>query len=302
MSMFDTPGTVPSPVDLDFEKKETGNEVQGADNTQQPTPDQTDQQPDGQQPPEQDTGELLLGKYKTVEDLSKAHEALQKRLGDMRNELGNLRKQNVQTQPQEQSQSLEQEGEWTPEQWQQYGQQFYQDFTMNPGKAVFDLMQDVINQAVGPLYELLQGQQMTTAQDNAVNDELDLLATITDENGQPLFPGGGELLGQIENLLQQQPYLRDMLANQGIQRANGQIDPSHMGVLEVLYKAAQAEAATTLGKQAYSQGLNQGRQQAHVKSGAALPKIGAKNQNTQLTPEETIVGEIFAHKKGGFFI
>ena len=94
----------PAPVtqeDFEFEKKEeTGNAENGAETPEttaevkpeeQTTEEQTTAKAEEQAPEKGDA--LILGKYKSVDDLVKAHEALQKRLGDMRNELGNLRRQ-----------------------------------------------------------------------------------------------------------------------------------------------------------------------------------------------------------------
>lgn len=309
MGMFDTPeGT--SPVDLDFEKQ--GNEGQGADNAQpdaqaQGQTGEAQATPEGQPAPEQGNADEkpILGKYKTVDELTKAHEALQKRLGEMRNELGNLRKapQQGAQQPQNDQgqQNTEQPRQWTDQNWQQYDQHMEQQFKQHGWKAVWDMVVDAVHQGVNPIYGHFQGQEQASAKEQAIDSELGLLLDAADENGQPLFPDAENLKEQIDSFLERHPYFLDLLAQQGTQRKSGQMDPNNPGALEILYNAVKAEAATAIGKQAFNNGLQQGTQQAMAKMGAAIPKAGAKQQNAGASPEEQLVNEIFAHKKGGFF-
>lgn len=302
MPLFDTPGTV-SPVNLDFESQQPGHETEGAETTTDETKKQ--EEPglgtDAETTEEETAAEeLLLGKYKTVDDLAKAHESLQKRLGEMRNELGNLRQQ---AQPQQAETGTAAEiPAWTDAEWQQYGMQFQQEFTRNPGKAVFDLATEIAIEAVKPIYDMLQSQQTRSAADNAVNDELSFMLSAVGEDGQPVFPGSASLVGDIEDILANHSYLRDALVAQGMRRTAGEIGRTETGALETLYKLAKADKAATLGKEAYSRGLRQGQTSAQAKTSAALPKAGVKTQAPAITPEEAVVQELFGHKKSGFFI
>jgi hypothetical protein len=313
MGMFDTPSGT-SPVDLDFEKQ--GNEVQGADNAQGDAQQQAQaegqaqaqaqQAQDGQVAPEQGNAEeqLILGKYKSVDDLVKAHEALQKRLGDMRNELGNLRKASQsrqQPQVQQGQQNTEQPQGWTEQQWQQFDQHMEQAYRQNGWKAVWDLVVDAVQQAVNPIYGHFQSQEQASVREQIIDSELSLLLDAVDESGQPVFPDATALQEQIDDFLERHPNFLNLLAQQGFQRAQGQLNEGHLGALEILYNAVKAEAATAIGKQAFNNGLQQGTQQAMAKMGAAIPKAGAKQQNTAASQEEQVINEIFAHKKGGFF-
>lgn len=305
MGMFDdTPGTSP---DLDFENQE-GYGVEGADDQKPPAVDgdrnpDLDQageqdQPEGNEPPEDGNG-LILGKYKTQEDLARAHEALQKRLGDMRNELGQLRQQ----QPTGQQVKPQQDDgpQWTEEQWKQFDQQFQRDFVRNPGRAVFNLVNGVLEQAVNPIQETIMSQFETQQRESAIVSELGMMVSAINEAGELLFPGVEDLAAQIDGFLEQNPYLLDVIAQQGMARAQGQLDESAMGVLEVIYKAVQAENALNAGKQAYQNGLQQGQKSVQAKGQARLPNAGAKKTGGAKTPEDQIVAEIFAHRKGGYF-
>lgn len=298
-----------TPEDFEFGKKgETGNAANGAETPEtsadvkpeEPTTEaQTTAKADGQAPEKGDA--LILGKYKSVDELVKAHEALQKRLGDMRNELGNLRRQ----QPQ-QAQSANEaqqavEGQWTDEQWKAFDMHMNEQYQKHGWRAIWELAVDAARQAVTPLQEVINSQQLTNEQSMAIDSELSLLNTV-DEDGNPIFPDAGELATDIENFLDKHPYFNDLLFNQYQNRKEGKLGEFDMGVLEVLYKAVKAEKVESLGRQAYSQGLQQGMNQARAKTGAQIQKPGAKNTNTEPSPEEQIINEIFAHKRGGFFV
>lgn len=303
MGMFDTPGTSP---DLDFENQD-GYGVEGADNqsgddneNRNPELEQAGSEQPGDQPPEDGNGDLILGKYKTQEEFQRAHEALLTRLGQMRNELGQLRQLSTAGQMQPQQQANE-PSQWTDEQWRQFDRQFQQEFIKNPGRAVFNLVTGVINQVVNPIQEAIMSQVQSQEQEAAIINELGMMLNAIDESGQLLFPGVEEMAPQIDNYLERHPYLLDLIANQGMARTQGQIDDTTMGVLEVIYNAVKAEAAVNAGKQAYQNGLQQGQKSAQIKNQARLPSAGAKQRSGEVSPEEQIVNEIFAHKKGGFF-
>jgi hypothetical protein len=304
MGMFDD---TPATPDLDFESQ-GGYGTDGAGDQDNPdvegdrNPD-LDQagdqdQPEGNEPPEDGNG-LILGKYKTQEDLARAHEALQKRLGDMRNELGQLRQQ----QPTGQQPKPQQDDapQWTEEQWKQFDQQFQRDFVRNPGRAVFNLVNGVLEQAVNPIQETIMSQFETQQRESAIVSELGMMVSAINDAGELLFPGVEDLAAQIDGFLEQNPYLLDVIAQQGMARAQGQLDESAMGVLEVIYKAVQAENALNAGKQAYQNGLQQGQKSVQAKGQARLPNAGAKKTGGAKTPEDQIVAEIFAHRKGGYF-
>ncbi|MGE5423391.1 MAG: hypothetical protein ACM3QW_09010 [Ignavibacteriales bacterium] len=302
MGMFDTSGPVP---DLDFESQE-GYGGEGADNQsgvendgRNPELEQAGQGlPGDNQPPEDGNGDLILGKYRTQDDLIRAHQDLQRRFGQQSNELGSLRKQQPSNQPAEPQD--EGRAQWSPEQWQKFDQDFKTAFVQNPGKAVFDLVNDVIQQAVNPIQEAINSNVQTQEQENAIVSELGMMINAVDDSGQLLFPGAGEMTDQIDAFLDQHPYFLELLANQGFERSNGQLEEGKMGVLEVIYKAVQADAAINAGKQAFQNGLQQGQRSAQAKNKAKLPGPGAKNTGDG-TPESQIVSEIFAHKKGGYF-
>lgn len=307
MGMFDD---TPAAPDLNFEKQEgygedgAGDQNNPYENEGDRNPDLDNQageqeQPEGNEPPEDGNG-LILGKYKSVEDLARAHEALQKRLGDMRNELGQLRQQyttgNKQMQPQQDDMP-----QWTEEQWKQFDRQFQQDFVRNPGRAVFNLVNNVLGQVIKPIQETIMSQFEAQQRENAIMSELGLMVSAINDAGELLFPGVEELAPQIDSFLEKNPYLLDILAQQGMARAQGQLDETSMGVLEVIYKAVQAESALNAGKQAYQKGLQQGQKSVQAKGQARLPNAGARKTGGTKTPEEQIVDEIFAHRKGGYF-
>lgn len=313
MGMFDNPET--SPVEAAI-KEQTGQGAEGADNTAVNTQGTEGRQPDAQagqtqttegqaQAPEQGQPEnLILGKFKSVDDLTKAFQESEKRLGQMKNEVGQLRKASQsQQQPQNDQgqQNTEKPQQWTDDNWRQFDQHMEQQYKERGWRAVWDMVVDAVHQGVNPIYGHFQGQEQASAKDQAIDSELGLLLDAADETGQPLFPDAENLKEQIDSFLERHPYFLDLLAQQGMQRAQGQIDPNHPGALEILYNAVKAEAATAIGKQAFNNGLQQGTQQAMAKMGAAIPKAGAKQQNTGASPEEQLVNEIFAHKKGGFF-
>ena len=305
-NLFDT-SEESAPVtqeDFEFEKQEeTGNAEDGAEppeTSAEVKPEEQTSAKAEEQAPEEGNA-LILGKYKSQDELVKAHEALQKRLGDMRNELGNLRKQ----QPQ-QAQSVNEaqqaaEGQWTDEQWKDFDKHMSEQYQKNGWRAIWELAVDAARQAVTPLQEVINSQQLTNEQSIAIDSELSLL-TAVDDDGKPIFPDAEELTADIENFLDKHPYFNDLLFNQYQNRKEGKLGELDTGVLEVLYKAVKAERVESLGKQAYSQGLQQGARQTRAKTGAQIQKPGAKNTNTEPSPEEQIVNDIFAHKRGGFFI
>ncbi|KJS23142.1 MAG: hypothetical protein VR72_02965 [Clostridiaceae bacterium BRH_c20a] len=321
MGMFENSAASP---DLDFERQmQEGQEGQGADNQQQQgTEGQQGQQLDGQQgqqqnnaqePPEGQQGEgqeqLILGKFKSQDDLVKAYQAAEKRMGQMRNEMGQLRsqpqhaqQQQTQGQQGQQAQQQDQEIQWTPEQWQAFNQNFQQEFTKNPGQAIWQMVNDAITQVVNPLYQTVQGQQQQQMKSMMVNNEMDLLLTALNEQGQPLYPDALNYSNEIADYMAKHPYLEDMLFQQAQTRQAGQIDEKNMGVLEVIYRAAKSEAAESMAKTAFQNGVQQGTMQRQVKNTAQMQQPGARQQNNTSSPEEQILNEIFAHKKGGFFI
>lgn len=295
MGLFDNPEQ-PSPEE-EF-TDDTGQEVEGAET--QEGEQEGNRQPGeqaGTEGDQQQEEQLILGKFKSQEDLARAYQEAQSRLGQMGNELGQLRQQ-AQAQPQQQQQEqAEQEDDWTEEDWQNYDNQFMQEFAQNPGQTVYGLVTDLMEQYLSPIYDHFQAQE----HEQAIENELSLLLTATDETGQPLFPGCEEMADQIDEYLEKYPQFLEGIAQQGMRRSSGEIQDGDYGLLDVLYRAVKAGTTEALGQQAYQTGLQQGAQQARAKAGAGLPKAGAKNTNPNPTPEEEIVNGIMSFKKGGMF-
>lgn len=314
MPMFDTPAES-SPVNLDFEGHEegAGQEQQQAEEQQQEMQNQslegqqTEETPAQEEtPPQEDTGELILGKYKSVDELINAHEHLQKRLGEMRNELGNLRKQQPQflQQAQQMVQQVAHEQGWTDAQWQQFNERFYEDFNRDPGRTIVQLAQDIAQQIIAkeltPLKAQIELQQQERTRSYALQSELDFMQSAKDQEGKPLFPDVDKLRPEIEAVLKENPGLADIVVQQAGARAMGRADG--FGVLELLYKTVMADTLMKYGTKAYFNGLQAGAKQAQAKTTVALPGQSAKQQQTELSPEEEILNGIFAHRKGGLFI
>lgn len=299
MGLFDNPGTSP-----EEEFTDTGQEVEGAET-------QEGEQEGNRQPGEQAGNEgegnqqqeeqLILGKFKSQEDLARAYQEAQSRLGQMGNELGQLRQQVQPQQPQQQQEPQQEEAEWTEEDWQNYDNQFMQEFAQNPGQTVYGLVTDLMEQYLAPIYEHFQAQEQEQVASQAIENELSLLLTATDETGQPLFPGCEEMADQIDEYLEKYPQFLEGIAQQGMRRSQGQIQNGDYGLLDVLYRAVKAGTTEALGQQAYQTGLQQGAQQARAKAGAGLPKAGAKNTNPNPTPEEEVINGIMSFRKGGMF-
>ena len=163
-----------------------------------------------------------------------------------------------------------------------------------------ELAVDAARQAVTPLQEVINSQQLTYEQSMAIDSELSLLNAV-DEDGNPIFPDAGELATDIENFLDKHPYFNDLLFNQYQNRKEGKLGEFDMGVLEVLYKAVKAEKVETLGRQAYSQGLQQGMNRHGPRPGPRY-KNPAQKIKHGASPEEQIINEIFAHKEGAFLL
>lgn len=292
MGLFDNPEQ-PSPEE---EFTDTGQEVEGAET--QEGEQEGNRQPGeqaGTEGDQQQEEQLILGKFKSQEDLARAYQEAQQRMGQMGNELGQLRQQ-VQPQQQQQEQA-EQEDDWTEEDWQNYDNQFMQEFAQNPGQTVYGLVTDLMEQYLSPIYDHFQAQE----HEQAIENELSLLLTATDETGQPLFPGCEEMADQIDEYLEKYPQFLEGIAQQGMRRSSGEIQDGDYGLLDVLYRAVKAGTTEALGQQAYQTGLQQGAQQARAKAGAGLPKAGAKNANPNPTPEEEVINGIMSFKKGGMF-
>ncbi len=292
MGLFDNPEQ-PSPEE---EFTDTGQEVEGAET--QEGEQEGNRQPGeqaGTEGDQQQEEQLILGKFKSQEDLARAYQEAQQRMGQMGNELGQLRQQ-VQPQQQQQEQA-EQEDDWTEEDWQNYDNQFMQEFAQNPGQTVYGLVTDLMEQYLSPIYDHFQAQE----HEQAIENELSLLLTATDETGQPLFPGCEEMADQIDEYLEKYPQFLEGIAQQGMRRSSGEIQDGDYGLLDVLYRAVKAGTTEALGQQAYQTGLQQGAQQAQMKTKAGLPKAGAKNANPNPTPEEEVINGIMSFKKGGMF-
>jgi hypothetical protein len=300
MGLFDNPGTSPEEEFTD----DTGQEVEGAET-------QEGEQEGNRQPGEQAGNEgegnqqqeeqLILGKFKSQEDLARAYQEAQSRLGQMGNELGQLRQQVQPQQPQQQQEPQQEEAEWTEEDWQNYDNQFMQEFAQNPGQTVYGLVTDLMEQYLAPIYEHFQAQEQEQVASQAIENELSLLLTATDETGQPLFPGCEEMADQIDEYLEKYPQFLEGIAQQGMRRSSGEIQDGDYGLLDVLYRAVKAGTTEALGQQAYQTGLQQGAQQAQMKTKAGLPKAGAKNANPNPTPEEEVINGIMSFRKGGMF-
>jgi hypothetical protein len=300
MGLFDNPGTSPEEEFTD----DTGQEVEGAET-------QEGEQEGNRQPGEQAGNEgegnqqqeeqLILGKFKSQEDLARAYQEAQSRLGQMGNELGQLRQQVQLQQPQQQQEPQQEEAEWTEEDWQNYDNQFMQEFAQNPGQTVYGLVTDLMEQYLAPIYEHFQAQEQEQVASQAIENELSLLLTATDETGQPLFPGCEEMAEQIDEYLEKYPQFLEGIAQQGMRRSSGEIQDGDYGLLDVLYRAVKAGTTEALGQQAYQTGLQQGAQQAQMKTKAGLPKAGAKNANPNPTPEEEVINGIMSFRKGGMF-
>jgi hypothetical protein len=300
MGLFDNPGTSPEEEFTD----DTGQEVEGAET-------QEGEQEGNRQPGEQAGNEgegnqqqeeqLILGKFKSQEDLARAYQEAQSRLGQMGNELGQLRQQVQPQQPQQQQEPQQEEAEWTEEDWQNYDNQFMQEFAQNPGQTVYGLVTDLMEQYLAPIYEHFQAQEQEQVASQAIENELSLLLTATDETGQPLFPGCEEMAEQIDEYLEKYPQFLEGIAQQGMRRSSGEIQDGDYGLLDVLYRAVKAGTTEALGQQAYQTGLQQGAQQAQMKTKAGLPKAGAKNANPNPTPEEEVINGIMSFRKGGMF-
>jgi hypothetical protein len=300
MGLFDNPGTSPEEEFTD----DTGQEVEGAEiqegeqeGNRQPG-EQAGNEGEGNQQQEE---QLILGKFKSQEDLARAYQEAQSRLGQMGNELGQLRQQVQLQQPQQQQEPQQEEAEWTEEDWQNYDNQFMQEFAQNPGQTVYGLVTDLMEQYLAPIYEHFQAQEQEQVASQAIENELSLLLTATDETGQPLFPGCEEMAEQIDEYLEKYPQFLEGIAQQGMRRSSGEIQDGDYGLLDVLYRAVKAGTTEALGQQAYQTGLQQGAQQARAKVGAGLPKAGAKNTNPNPTPEEEVINGIMSFRKGGMF-
>ena len=304
-NMFDTSDDTAPVTQDDFDFEGAGNAAEGAEAKEPDAQQQAQGAEDGNKAPEDEGNakeELILGKYKTTEDLAKAHESLQKRLGDMRNELGNLRKQAAQPQEQEgQQQQQSSDSGWDDKQWDDFDKHMSEQYSKRGWRAIWELAVDAARQTVTPLQEVINSEQLTKAQTEAVDSELSLLGAV-DEEGNAVFPDAGELIHDMEAFLDRHPYFIDLLVSQHQNRRAGKLPDTDTGVLEVLYKAVKADKVEGLGRQAYAKGVQQGAAQAQAKAGAGMQKPGAKQTNTEPSPEEQIVNDIFAHKRGGFFI
>ncbi len=298
MGLFDNPEQAPPEEEMIGQGEAGADDPQGNQEGNRQPGEQAGNEGEGNQQQEE---QLILGKFKSQEDLARAYQEAQSRLGQMGNELGQLRQQVQPQQPQQQQEPQQEEAEWTEEDWQNYDNQFMQEFAQNPGQTVYGLVTDLMEQYLAPIYEHFQAQEQEQVASQAIENELSLLLTATDETGQPLFPGCEEMAEQIDEYLEKYPQFLEGIAQQGMRRSQGQIQNGDYGLLDVLYRAVKAGTTEALGQQAYQTGLQQGAQQARAKAGAGLPKAGAKNTNPNPTPEEEIVNGIMSFKKGGMF-
>ena len=311
MGMFDNSSAASPDPGLE---SQAGQEGQGAGSQQagaqaaegrQPGEQAGQPQPQGQEgqaaPAEGQTEALIMGKFKTQDDLIKALQESEKRLGQMKNEIGQLRKSTPQAQPQAQQQGQQAPEQNQPFDWNGFEDTFAKQWNASPGRTVFSMVQHIVQQMVNPIQQEFTSQKEATARGQAIEGELSILLTAKDESGNLLFPDAKELQGQVDGFLERHPYFLDLLAEQGKRRNKGQHEEGYLGALEVLYKAVKSDAATALSKTAYTKGLEQGANNTLGKLGAGIPKPGAKQNTETASPEKEILDGIFTHKKGGFF-
>ncbi len=290
MGIFDNLET--SSAEL-VKKEQTAEQgVEGAEST---TKENTGQQSGLQG----DAEEKTYGKFTSLEALLKGYREIEKKAGRLGNELGQLR--NAKEQAVQQPQANE-TAKWDDNTWKQFDQHMEAQYQQRGWRAVWEMVADAVNQGVNPINERFQGQEAAEARNASIENEVELLFTAVDEDGSRLFPDAESLVEQMDTFLERHPYFLDLIAQQGQNKALGTLDPNDPGALEILYNAVRAEAAGAVGKNAYQTGLRQGIEQVHAKYGAALPKSGAKEQKGSLSAEEQVLQEIFAHKKGGFFV
>lgn len=298
MGIFDNPPTAPEDM---TDGNLTGQAGEGAENNQEGAAEVNRQPEENQAGGEQtqQAEQLILGKFKSQDDLAKAYQEAQSRLGQLGNELGQLRQQ-VQVQQPEPAEP-EQPKEWTDEEWQAYDNQFMSDFAANPGRAVVNVVSQLLDQHLAPIYQRFEAQQTEQARNETIEAEFTSMVNAVGADGNPLYPDIEEMADKLDEYLEAHPELLDVVFTQGTNRAKGGVKDGDYGILDVLYRSVKASMTEQLGQQAYQNGLQQGMEQTLQKITAGLPKPGAKNTQQTLTPEDAIISEMMAFKKGDMF-
>lgn len=111
---------------------------------------------------------LILGKFKTVDDLVKSYQEVEGLTSRQGNELGELRRQVEAMQarpPQEPAQPAqpvkEEPPQWTPEMDEAWREQFYADPRKAMGEMFMGMLQNVLPQALAPIAPLMESHQYT---------------------------------------------------------------------------------------------------------------------------------------------
>lgn len=224
---------------------------------------------------------MLLGRFKTADDLVKGYQELRRQLsreGTNKTQelvdtvMGKPPATEPQAQPQQQVQQQPQQQQVSPE---QFRQQVQKAMEQDPAGTIMRLAQmaaaQMMQQQVAPLYQRVQASEM-----KAVMSEMALT--------YPDFP---KLAPNISQLLQTRPHLRQLVLQ-------------NPAAIEDVYRMAKAD----LGSQAITAAREAGAQDAvetlRNKVGATgLPGAKAsKQQSQQVSDEQAIVDQIFAPTKG----
>lgn len=190
---------------------------------------------------------LILGKFKTQEDLANAYNEAQRKITEQGQTLSMIQswfeQQKAQQEAQQQAQAQQQQQpQFTEEQIKQMNDQWFEHFSDNPIQAVAQLVQQIAGSMIHPLQQHYQEQQELSqwnrqiSQTAAKYQDFDAMRPVIEQviQEQPHLanlPNAVEVAYQVakarsyqpppthEQLLQDQEFRQKILTDEGIRRA-----------------------------------------------------------------------------------
>ena len=265
------PSTTPEPTSPE------GQEVEGAElESQQPEESQeqlegqethegneeTDQNDDEQSPPEDGQDELILGKFKSVEDMAKAYRNLEKQFTK------NRMQQKPEPQAQQQTGQLEDPNEV-----------FWNAFQNDPLGTIQYLAGHVVQQQTAPIIEQRQTERV-----------LQDLDKLSQEYQQVATPDGLQQWKQKMIEIAEEDFGNPSLAD----------NPSPR-LMKLAAQELWGDSKAALYQKAKQKGREEAEQARRAKQGLSAPS-GAKPKETPKSAEEQIADSIVnAGRRGGIF-
>jgi len=169
LQMFNDGAGEPTPATLDAQPAQSGDPTEGVQNpllqtgsTEVPETGEPATEPqDGPQEPDKQDGpqDLILGKFKSPEDLAKSYQEAERKIAQQGQQLAEMQKQWQELQGKLQQLGQPQSSQLAPEQIQEINEQWLNKFYEDPLRAIAEVTQQIVESRVQPLNQFYQQQQ-----------------------------------------------------------------------------------------------------------------------------------------------